>query len=161
MTSFSTSANLDVHLTNDPTALHTAINAMVSAGTTDLEDGILVGTGELANPGDGHDRDDNTSPDTMVIITDGAPNECNDPGSGCDPATAAADAADAARAAGIEVYVVGVGAGSSGALATYLQTEIADDASHFFAATNFADLQAILEELANCPEEEPDPQLVN
>ena len=147
LASFATGATLNIHLTNDATALKTAIDGLASSGLTDLEDGILVANGELANPGDGHDRADGESPDFMVIVTDGQPNQCN--GSGCDPDDAAAAAADAARAAGIEVYVVGVG---SGVDETYLKTEIADDAAHYFSAADFDDLEAILEGIAQCNE---------
>jgi uncharacterized protein YegL len=144
-TSFATVGSLDEHLTDSAATLDAAIDALVSSGNTHLEDGIELATTELDNPGDGHDRTDGESPDFMVIITDGVPNECN--GGGCDPATAAADAADAARAAGIVVYVVGVG---SGVDATYLSTEIADDANHYFDAADFGDLEAILAIIAAC-----------
>ncbi len=147
LASFSSSATLDEHLTNVAQDLKDAIDALVIGGTTDLEDGILTANGELANPGDGHDRPDGTSPDFMVIITDGQPNVCN--GGGCDPEDAAAAAADAARAAGIEVFVVGVGAGVD---EDYLKTEIADDASHYFSAANFDDLENILKGIAACEE---------
>ena len=81
----------------------------------------------------------------MVIITDGAPTR---------PAgSAAADgiaAADAARAAGVEVFVVGIGV--TAGTETYLKDNIADDAAHYFAADDFEDLNPILQDLAICEE---------
>ena len=81
----------------------------------------------------------------MVIITDGNPNIPASPAGQAEADAAAA--ADLARAAGIEVYVVGIGADVD---ATYLTDEIADDADHYFAAADFDDLQAILEGIVAC-----------
>lgn len=143
--SFSTLATLDSHLTDDAVALKAAIDAIDNGGLTNLEDAILDATAELANPGDGHDRADGDSPDFMVIITDGSPTASNGPFS---DAVDAANAADAARAAGIEIYVVGVG--TTAGTADYLKNEIANDAAHYFDAADFDDLQAILDGLASC-----------
>ena len=83
----------------------------------------------------------------MVIITDGAPNRPL-PSTTADDVAAAS--ADAARAAGIEIFVLGVGVSAS--TETYLKTEIADDASHYFSVANFASLEAALLEIASCPD---------
>lgn len=146
MSSFETTATLDQHLTDSGTTVKASIDALVSGGFTNLAGGIDLATGELANPGDGHDRPDGDSPDVMVIITDGAPNR---PSPIATAQAQAAAEADAARADGIEVFVVGVGVTSS--TETYLKTEIADDAVHYFAAADFSALGAILEDLAQCP----------
>ena len=143
--SFSTAASLDSHLTDNAVALRAAIDAIDNGGLTNLEEAILDATDEMANPGDGHDRVDGDSPDFMVIITDGAPTESNGPFS---DAVDAANAADAARAAGIEIYVVGVG--TTAGTADYLKNEIANDAAHYFDAADFDDLQLILDGLASC-----------
>jgi hypothetical protein len=145
LASFATGASLNEHLGNNAATLKAAIDALVIGGTTYLQGGIETATAELANPGDGHDRADATSPDFMVIITDGVPNICTP--AGCNPEDAAADAADAARAAGIEVYVVGVGNQLD---EDYLKMEIADDAAHYFSAADFGALEDILEDLAQC-----------
>ncbi|MFN7088380.1 MAG: vWA domain-containing protein, partial [Candidatus Paceibacteria bacterium] len=146
MVSFATFATLDQHLTDNATSTKAAIDALVAVGFTNLKDAIDLATGEFANPGDGHDRDDSIAPDKMVIITDGAPNR---PLPSNTATTTAAIAADNARAAGIEIFVVGVGVSSS--TEAYLKTDIADDENHYFAAANFEELQAILEDLATCP----------
>lgn len=143
--SFSSSATLDEHLTDIAQDVKDEIDALATGGLTNLEDAILDATAELANPGDGHDRADGASPDFMVIITDGAPTASN---TGGDHAANAAAAAAAADAEGIEIYVVGVG--TTTGTADYLKLYIATDAAHYFDATDFDDLQAILSGIASC-----------
>ena len=146
MSSFATTSTLNLHLTDSSTTAKTAIDALVSGGFTNLAGGIDLATGELANPGDGHDRPDGDSPDVMVIITDGLPNR---PSPIATAQALAAAAATSSRAAGIEVFVVGVGVTTS--TEAYLKTKIADDAAHYFAAVDFNTLGNILEDLAQCP----------
>jgi uncharacterized protein YegL len=140
-TSFSTSGSLDLHLTDSEAAAHAAINALVSGGLTNLAAGINLAVGELDNT---HAHERPSIDDVIIIITDGNPNQ---PGGQVAGRAAASASADAARAAGIEVFVVGVG---SDVDATYLKTDIADDDAHYFAAANFSDLQAVLETLLKC-----------
>lgn len=142
-TSFATTGSLDLHLTDDETAVHAAINALSSGGFTNLEDGIELATDELD---DAHEHERVLVDDVMVIITDGVPNR---PTSAAVAEPAAAAAADAARADGIEVFVVGVGVTAS--TETYLKDNIADDAAHYFAAADFGDLEDILVGLTECP----------
>jgi uncharacterized protein YegL len=144
-TSFATTSTLDLHLTSDSSTIKAAIDALAADGFTNLKEGIELATGELANPGDGHDRPDFDSPDFMVVITDGAPNR--------PVGTAEADAkaaADAAKAAGTEIFVVGVGTTSS--TADYLRDNIASGADHYFDAADYASLQTVLEGLISCKE---------
>ena len=151
-TSFSSNGSLDTHLTDDVATINTAINALISSGTTNLAEGITLATTELDNPGDGDDRADGESKDYMVIITDGAPNVP-------DEATAQAAgivAANAAKADGIEIFVVGVGAGISPTTAAYLRDNIATDADHYYAATEFSDLSAVLDAIADCEDTDND-----
>jgi Mg-chelatase subunit ChlD len=75
----------------------------------------------------------------MVIMTDGEPNN----GGGEDGATLAANAA---KAAGTTVYVVGIGGGVD---ADFLKT-IATSEAHYFDSTDFDDLESILGGLAQC-----------
>ncbi len=146
MVSFSTNALLNKHLTDNGPDVKSGIDSLFADGFTNLKDAIDTADLELDNPGDGHDRADATSPDYMVIVTDGEPNRplpSNTAGS------VAAAAATAARADGITVYVVGVGV--TPANETYLKTQIADDAAHYFSAADFGSLQTILQGIANCP----------
>lgn len=145
VTSFSSLATLDAHLNDNATSTKAVIDSLIAGGTTNLEAAILNATAELANPGDGDDRVDSSSPDFIVIITDGAPTASNGPFGHDVDATNAANAADAA---GIEIYVVGVG--TTIGTANYLQLNIATDAAHYFDATNFDDLQALLTGIASC-----------
>jgi len=144
--SFSTTGSLDLHLTGVEADVHTAINALSSDGFTNLFEGIDLATAELDNA---HEHERAAVPDFMVIITDGNPNRpgTDDPTDNSADEAAAAAAADAARAAGIEVFVVGVGSDLD---ATYLSTEIADDAGHYFDAALFEDLEAVLAGLTQC-----------
>ena len=139
-TSFASNGSLDLHLTDDETAAHTAINALASTGLTNLFEGISLAMDELDNL---HAHERPTVKDVMIIITDGNPNQ---PDSVPNAEAVAKAEADAARAAGIEIFVVGIGGDVD---ATYLQT-IADDNSHYFAAADFDDLQAVLTAIANC-----------
>jgi len=139
--SFAFTGSLDLHLSASSTEIKAAIDALSSGGTTNLSEGITLAKTELDNPGDGHDRSDGDSPDFMVIITDGAPNE----GGGEAGAEAAADAA---KAAGIEIFVVGVGTTSG--TADFLRDDIASGSDHYFDASDFDQLQSILEGLVSC-----------
>ena len=140
--SFATLATLDLHLTGVEADAHTAVNALVSGGFTNLKGGIDLAIDEMD---DLHVHERAAVEDVMVIITDGAPNR---PLPSTTAGAVAAASADVARAAGIEIFVVGVGVTPS--TETYLETEIADDAAHYFPAADFDDLQAILEGLLVC-----------
>ncbi len=146
MVSFSNSATLDVHLTDNGGTVTTAINLLSSGGSTNLEDAIQTADTEFDNPGDNDDRTDADSPDFMVIITDGAPTTSN---TGGDHSANAKAAADAAKANGITIYVVGIGTDST--TANYLKNDIASSPSHYFDASDWDQLQAILEGLVDCP----------
>ena len=144
-TSFAFTGSLDQILTDSAAAMNAAINALVTGGTTNLSEGISLATAELAS---GNDRNDATSPDFMVVITDGAPNQ---PG-GSEPSgqAAAIASANAADAADIEIFVVGVG--TTQATSDFLKDNIATDAAHYFDAADFGSLEDILEGIAQCNE---------
>ncbi len=139
--SFNENASLDQILTDNQVSIKAAINALASGGFTNLMAGITVASTELASI---NDRSDSESPDYMVIITDGEPNRP-------DPATAKAVAeatATTARGAGTTIYVIGVGV--SDVNANWLKSNIATSTNHYFDASNFDDLQTILEDLVEC-----------
>ena len=141
--SFSTTATPDQTLTDSAAAMNAAINALVAGGTTNLSDGIDKATAELASA---NDRNDVTSPDFMVVITDGVPNQ---PGSSEATGQAAAiTSANAAKAAGATIFVVGVGTTSS--TSQFLKDNIATDAAHYFDAADFGSLSTILSGIAQC-----------
>jgi len=145
--SFSTTGSLDHHLTDNPVSLKVAIDALASTDWTNLKEGIDYAKGELDNPGDGHDRPDVSSPDKMVIITDGNPNRPLSPPAPDSPDVAAANAATAAKGAGVEIFVVGIG---SDVDATYLTNSIASaGAGHYYSA-DYSGLQTILDNLDLC-----------
>ena len=141
--SFATTGTLDHHLDFNTVTLKAAIDALLSGGFTNLKAGIDLAATELANPGDGHDRADGTSPDKLVIITDGHPNRPLPSGTADDVAAASATAF---KGSGGEIFVVGVGSDVNSA---YLQT-IADDASHYYSASDYSGLQTVLQNLDVC-----------
>ena len=140
--SFATYGTHDLDLTYDITAINGAIDGLVASGRTNLAEGITLATAELTGP---RDRDDTDAPDFMVIITDGHPNE---PGTTTEAENAAATAANFARAAGIKLYVVGVG--TTADTADYLRNSIANHAGQYYDIANYAGLEAVLNDIATC-----------
>ncbi|MDD5110271.1 MAG: VWA domain-containing protein [Patescibacteria group bacterium] len=136
--SFADTGTLDQVLTGNETDVHTAINALVSSGTTNLKEGIDLAAGDIAANGRP------TIPDYMVIITDGQPNQ---PPDDANARAVALASATAAKAAGIQIFVVGVG---SQVNPTYLKT-IASGDDHYYQASDYASLDNILKQLTECP----------
>lgn len=133
--SFADGPTLDQELTASSTLLHIAINNLTLDGSTDITGAINTAVAELASI---RDRADITSPDFIILITDG-----EDTVSGN---AAAQAAATAAKAAGITIYIVGVGSGVN----QPVLESMASGADHYFPAANFSDLENILKGLANC-----------
>lgn len=140
-TSFSTSGTLDQELTGGEASMNAAIAALTSGGLTNLKSGIDLAVGEL---GGANDRPDVTSPDKMVIITDGHPNRPL-PSSTADDVAAAS--ATAAKALGIEIFVVGVGSDVNTA---YLQSIASPGAGHYFTVNDYSALETTLENIDLC-----------
>lgn len=140
-TSFADTGTLDLHLTNNHAAIDAAIDALVSAGWTNLYEGLDLANAELD---DTHEHERPLVKDYIVLITDGVPNR---PLPSTTAKAVAKAEADAARAAGVEIYVVGVGDDIDEA---YLKNEIADDAAHYFSAANYGALEALLQKIATC-----------
>ncbi|OGZ45278.1 MAG: hypothetical protein A3C84_03035 [Candidatus Ryanbacteria bacterium RIFCSPHIGHO2_02_FULL_48_12] len=133
--SFASSATLDQMLTDDPTVLKTAIDLAQTGGSTNLSAGIDVAQAELVSP-----RDRADAPNLMIILTDGAPNSQAD----------AITSANAAKAAGSQIYAVGIGTNVS--TSAFLHDQIVSDVEndHYFDAANFSDLETILTGLVQC-----------
>lgn len=138
--SFATLGTLDQILTDNPASLTTSINALVSSGFTNLKSGIDLAAGELSG---GNDRADITSPDKMIVITDGNPNRPFPSDTADDVAAASATAF---KGAGGEVFVVGVGGDINTA---YLQG-IATDLGHYYSTADYSGLQTALAILDLC-----------
>ena len=145
LASFASAAALDQALTSDGTAVKTAIDALVSGGSTNLGAGIDTADAELTGVNDRAD-----APNIIVVITDGAPNVGSPDGP-----TAGTNAATNAKTNGAEIFVVGVG--TTGSTATYVEDNIESDdpPQHYFDAANFSDLSTVLAGLIEC-EEEPE-----
>lgn len=145
--SFATFGSLDHHLSENSVTLKAAIDALITSGFTNLAAGINLAADELDNA-HVHDRNDATSPDKMVVITDGNPNRPLSPPAPDSPETAAANSADAARAEGVEIFVVGVG---SDVDATYLTNKIANPGvGHYFSVSDYSGLKTTLQNLDLC-----------
>lgn len=140
-TNFSTYGHFDLHLTGNKTLVDNAINSLVSGAFTNLMEGISYASGELADTNIVYERP--AVPDFMIIITDGNPNR---PVNSTIARVQAKAAADSAKAAGVTIYVVGVG---SDVDATYLKT-IASGNDHYYPVANYASLADTLAQIANC-----------
>lgn len=140
-TTFSTFGRLDLHLTGNKTLVDNAIDSLVSGAFTNLMEGIVYASGELANTHTAHERPE--VPDFMIIITDGNPNR---PVNSTVARAQAKAAADTAKAAGVTLYVVGVGGDVD---AAYLKT-IASGDDHYYPVANFASLADTLAQIASC-----------
>ena len=137
--------DLDQHLTDSSAALYAAINSLVREDRTFMASALTLAKQELDNPGDGHDRPDNSSPDFIVFVTDGSP---DDDGDDVVPSPTVIAAADAAKAADIKIVVVGVGIVLPGA-EDFLRDDIASDpsADYYRDVDDFEDLEDQLKNL--------------
>ncbi|MDZ7726499.1 MAG: TasA family protein [Candidatus Campbellbacteria bacterium] len=126
---FGGSVNLRTGLTDDLSAVETAIDNVNGGGGTDMTGGIDTAQAEL----DGS----RSAPDFMIVLTDGSP----------DSDSSAGNAADNARSAGTTIYAIGVG---SGADEIFLESNIADSPSEYFSASNFSELETQFDELLTC-----------
>ena len=141
--SFSTFGSLDLHLTGVVTTINGAIDALSIGGFTNLKEGIFWANFELRDANITYERP--PIHDFMVIITDGNPNQPTD------EATARAQAilqANAAKAAGVTIYVLGVG--TTADTATFLRDNIASYPEYYYDVANYADLSASLQTVATC-----------
>ncbi|MFH1111473.1 MAG: VWA domain-containing protein [Patescibacteria group bacterium] len=139
--SFSTRGRLDLHLTSIKASIDAAIDALVAGGLTNLKEGIFWGAYEMRDSNTTYERP--TVPDYMILITDGNPNQP------IDITTARAQAiteANSAKAAGVTIYVVGVGTDPD--TTSYLKNNIANTIAHYFDAADFTELSAILDQIS-------------
>ncbi len=127
--SFSSSATLDQSLTTDANAVKAAINALVAIGQTNHAAAIQAAQDELAGS-----EPDNTK--DMIIFTDGN----SVPSSAHGQAEAAA-----ARAAGTEIFAIGLGDSIDVSQLNGWATD--PDSEHVYLAPDADDLQEIFEEI--------------
>ena len=111
LVSYSTTATLNRHLTNDFTNVKSAIDGLSATGSTNIGDAIYTANNEFTDHV--HSRADAIW--VEILLTDGLPNRPNGPGNGFWEADAAyaRTAAEAAHTAGITLYTIGLGAGVS------------------------------------------------
>lgn len=140
--SYADEGTLDQILTGDRAAIDAAIELLDTGSNTNLYGGLLNATTELTGP---NDRNDAGSPDYMILIADKMPNKPGNPGTG---EAAAIAQADAAKAAGIKIYVVFVG--TNAGWIDWYRTNIPTDTTYFFSASDYSGLEAILWGIAHC-----------
>jgi len=90
--SFAATASLNQALTTDLDAVRAAINGLAASGTTAIGDGINLAQAQLGGS-------EPLRPKVMIVVTDGVNN------AGANPVTAA----NAAKGAGTEIFVIGFG----------------------------------------------------
>jgi hypothetical protein len=149
--SFETNAHMDRHLTSYEQRCHDALDLLSDTEfRTNLGDGIIFCYNELMagtyDAGDdaldmsvGDRVPDGEYPDYIIVMTDGAPNE---PG-GTNPYDYAQAAAENCDAAGIEIFVVGVGIMVQSDM-EFLRDDIATTPGHYFGINDYSGLEAAL-----------------
>ena len=133
---FASQAQLVQDLTSDRSTLDAALSRIETRSGTRIDQGLGLAQQVLQAGGR------NLAGHVIVLLSDGQQVE--------DPQTAYA-AGDAARAAGIDVYTIGLGAGADAALLT----SVAGQPDRYFFAPSQADLagiyQQILDSIPGCP----------
>lgn len=123
--SFAGSASVDQALTTNANAVKSAINALVASGLTNHEAAISTAQAQLAAGIATNTKD-------MIIFTDGQTTAGGDPD----------DDAAAARAAGTEIFAIGLGTVDVGQLNDWATDP---DSEHVFIAPSSGDLDTIFE----------------
>lgn len=122
--SFSSSASVDQPLTSNANAVKSAINALTAGGSTNHADAFNTAQAEFAVPGN----------NKMILFTDGE----TFPPDGGTADTAAANA----KAAGTEIYAIGLGSVNAGKLNTWASPDTSD---HVYITPNSDELEAIFQ----------------
>ena len=149
--SFGTSAELEVGLTTIKDDILNAINSLTFPGMTNIEGGLFVAKHEFLANG----RDD--AHNVVVIITDGATNQCISGEAGYDHDVGViggfncggTNAKNNAEAVATELHeqdvaVVAVGVGITASYANFLRQKIADRPDNYEKVDNFDDLDDLL-----------------
>lgn len=147
LVSFSDTAVLDQSLPvpGDHTTTQSAVNSLVTGGSTNIGDAINAGSEEL----DLNGRDQAVK--AMILLTDGKANKPNGSGFGEDPADVqhalnmAIEAANSGR--GYKIFTVGLGSNSD-INETMLQQIASDTNAQYYHAENGDDLSDIYDDIA-------------
>jgi hypothetical protein len=157
LVSYSDWANLDAGLTNNFTAVKSAIDAMVASGYTNIGDAVYKAQAELNT----HGRSGTVK--VMVVLTDGVANRSHN-GDWCDtwptsPTACTNDAinqAAAAKSAGTVLYTIGLNLDEveaqhpgSGVLARQVLQAMATGPGYYYESPSSSELQGIFADIAN------------
>ncbi|ROP42334.1 von Willebrand factor type A domain-containing protein [Saccharothrix texasensis] len=123
--SFSDNASVDAGLTSDANAVKAAIDALVANGLTNHSAAISTGQSQLAGSLPGNAK-------KMIVMTDGQTTVGGD----------ASDDALAARAAGTEIFGIGLGTVDADEIRDWTSDP---DATHYYQAPTPAQLQEVFE----------------
>ncbi|MBP8001374.1 MAG: VWA domain-containing protein [Chloroflexi bacterium] len=129
---FASQAQLTHVLSNNRGSLIAAAQALTANGATRIDLGIHEAHLELISP---RHWPDNAA--AMILLTDGVPNGTTE--------QAVLAQADAAKASGIIIYTIGLGADVNGVL---LQN-VASSAAHFYPAPSTSDLVEIYQQISH------------
>ncbi len=121
--SFADNATVNQPLTGSAGSVKSAVNSLVAAGGTNHEAAITTAQSQLAG---------GSSNDIMIIFTDGRTTVGGD----------ASNEAAAARAAGTEIFVIGLGDVNQAELADWATDP---DSSHLFITPSASDVEAIFQ----------------
>jgi Ca-activated chloride channel family protein len=128
---FNQAARVAVPLTGNRDALAAGLRALAIAPGTRLDRGLAEALAELQSP-----RHAPSKAAAIVVLSDGGQTE--------DPDTAVA-VADAARAAGVAVYAIGIGADANEALLI----DVAGDSAHYRDTPTPAMMAALYAEISS------------
>ncbi len=144
LVSFNSLATLVKGLSNNHSATKTAIDALVTGGSTNIGGAIEKGINEL-----GSVRANSQANKIMILLTDGLANKPNGNGYDENPLDVAyaLDKAQAAAALGYKIFTIGLG--SDGEInETMLQQIASSTAAKYYHASNGTDLGAIYDQIA-------------
>lgn len=129
--SFSSAAVLQHPLSTDAASLHSVLPQLTAGGITRIDLALAAGQMEVLGP-----RHKLASNPVLILLTDGRPHGTT--------AAAVLNKAAAAKAAGIVIYTIGLGADVDGGLLR----AVATSPIHYYQAPTTADLNQIYQQIA-------------
>ncbi|MFW6384897.1 MAG: vWA domain-containing protein [Halodesulfurarchaeum sp.] len=149
LVSFSTQEALVQELTSDKAVVKAAIDGLSTGGTTNIEGGVNGGRDILLGIDESDEVDpsvvgDGSTPNMMVVLSDGAPNVDDDGDGSVDPV----DEADDAKAAGVELFTIAYGVSAGSTTAQTLEDMASEPVeSHAYLAADIDEVEAIFAQI--------------
>jgi hypothetical protein len=143
---FNQQESLVQELSSDKSAVKNAIDSISAGGTTNIEGGvngardILTPGGDVSAEVDPSVTGDSSTPDIMVVLSDGAPNVDDDGDTSVDPV----DEATAAKNDGVEIFTIAYGVSAGSSVAQTLEDMASEpEDSHAYLAADIDEAEAI------------------